>query len=773
MDDYFDAKAALFTSARTDRAVVCVDDAWGRRMVERAAASGLEPTTYAVRTDADWTADAVVAVPGGSVMRGRGPDGTDVPLEVRLPGDFNVANALGALALLVSAGVDPLVAADGIAACDGVPGRMERVADPVLERGLLAFVDYAHTPDAVDRVVTAARDGARGKVVVVLGAGGDRDPHKREAMGEAAARGADVVIVTDDNPRSEDPAEIRAAVLRGAERLSASVVEVPDRDRAIHVAVHAYAAPGDVVLILGKGHEQGQEVAGSVSPFDDRVVLAAALAPDDDWADDESGRDRWCAMIPLTLEEIAVAVDGRLAGGADPDAVALGASTDSRAVDAYDLFVAVVGEHHDAHDHAASAIGSGAVAVLASRELDVPCVVVDDTVTALGRLARSVVDRMPDLVVVGITGSSGKTSTKDLLAEVLPAYGRTLAPEGSFNTEVGLPMTALRLEPRTRVLVAEMGARGVGHIRYLCGITPPRIGVVLNVGTAHVGEFGSREAIASSKGELVEALPHAGQGGIAVLNADDPLVLGMRSRTTARVVTYGENVHADVRADAVTLDEDGRASYDLCLFGRRAHVRLGLHGRHHVSNSLAVAAVGLSLGLDLDQVAANLTLARPASRWRMEVTRTATGATVVNDAYNANPESVRAALDALVAMGRPAPDRAARRTVAVLGEMRELGATSVQEHEEIGRTAVRQGVARLVVVGESADAVALADGARSEAAAAVGGDVEIVAVPDADAAVADLVATVRTDDVVLVKASRGVALERVVAGLLERTGVAP
>ncbi len=277
LEDYFDAKSTLFTTERTDRAVVCVDDAWGRRLVARATAAGLAPTTYAVERAADWTVDGVVSVPGGSVMRGHGPAGEDVPLEVRLPGMFNVANAIGALALLVESGVDPLVAADGIAACDGVPGRMERVPDPDPGRGLLALVDYAHTPDAVARVIAAAREGARGRVVVVLGAGGDRDPHKRAAMGEAAARGADLVVVTDDNPRSEDPAAIRAAVLRGAATVPGTpVVEVGDRRRAIAHAVST-AAAGDVVLVLGKGHEQGQEVAGAVTPFDDRVVLAETL----------------------------------------------------------------------------------------------------------------------------------------------------------------------------------------------------------------------------------------------------------------------------------------------------------------------------------------------------------------------------------------------------------------------------------------------------------------------------------------------------------------
>ncbi len=282
MDDYFDAKSALFTAERATRAVVCVDDIWGERLAALASTNGLSVTTYAItRSDADWSVDGAVTVPGGTVMRGHGAvDGgfVDVPLEVRLPGSFNAANALGALAILERAGVDPDIAADGIAGCAGVPGRMERIADPDLARGLLALVDYAHTPDAVVRAIAAAREGTHGQVIVVLGAGGDRDPHKRPDMGEAAARGADVVIVTDDNPRSEDPAAIRAAVVEGVLRVDGMQAGSDgDRRRAIGHAV-ALAAHGDVVLVLGKGHEQGQEVAGIVTPFDDRVVLAEALA---------------------------------------------------------------------------------------------------------------------------------------------------------------------------------------------------------------------------------------------------------------------------------------------------------------------------------------------------------------------------------------------------------------------------------------------------------------------------------------------------------------
>ena len=281
MEDYAAAKAELFSASRASRAVVCIDSEWSARMLDRARAEGLSVTTCATRADAgvaDWSVSGVVEVPGGTVARAHGPGGIDLPLEVRLPGDFNLANGLLALGLLAGAGIDPAVAADGIADCAGVPGRMERVPDPDVGRGLVALVDYAHTPDAVERATAAARRGSAGRLVVVVGAGGDRDPHKRPGMGAAAARGADVVVVTDDNPRSEDPASIRAAVLAGAhEAGGAETAEVGDRRWAIRRAV-LLARRGDVVLILGKGHEQGQDVAGTVTPFDDRVALAEALA---------------------------------------------------------------------------------------------------------------------------------------------------------------------------------------------------------------------------------------------------------------------------------------------------------------------------------------------------------------------------------------------------------------------------------------------------------------------------------------------------------------
>ncbi|MFF7456132.1 UDP-N-acetylmuramoyl-tripeptide--D-alanyl-D-alanine ligase [Kitasatospora sp. NPDC008115] len=460
-------------------------------------------------------------------------------------------------------------------------------------------------------------------------------------------------------------------------------------------------------------------------------------------------------MIALTLAEVAAAVGGTLAG-ADPDAlVTAPVEVDSRKVRPGGLFAAFVGEHVDGHDYAATAVGAGAVAVLASRPVGVPAVLVDSVVDALGKLARTVVGRS-DAAVVALTGSAGKTSTKDLIAQLLERLGDTVYPPGSLNNEIGHPMTALRVEDATRHLVLEMGARHKGDIEYLTSITPPRIGLVLNVGTAHVGEFGSQEAIAEAKGELVEALP---ADGAAILNADDRLVRAMASRTRARVVFFGESADADVRAQDVRLDSTGRPSFTLSTPAGSAPVQLRLYGEHHVSNALAAAAVAMELGMTVDDTAEALSQAGALSRWRMEVVDRADGVTVVNDAYNANPDSMRAALRALISMGGRGPER--RRTWAVLGEMRELGEDSLAEHDAIGRLAVRLDVTKLVAVG-GREAACMELGARNEGS---WGE-ESVLVSDADAAVELLRSQLRPGDVVLVKASRSVGLEKVAEALL-------
>jgi UDP-N-acetylmuramoyl-tripeptide--D-alanyl-D-alanine ligase len=469
-------------------------------------------------------------------------------------------------------------------------------------------------------------------------------------------------------------------------------------------------------------------------------------------------------VIPLTLAEAAALTGGTLAGGADPlDRIAGPVVIDSRAAGHGALFAAIAGERADGHDFAASATASGAVAVLAARPLDgVPCVVVPDVMAALALLARGVLARLPDLAVVGITGSSGKTSTKDLTAQVMERLGPTVSPEGSFNNEFGVPLTALRASRETRFLVLEMAARGPGHIGALCDIAPPLIGAVLNVGRAHAGKFGSLETVAKAKGELVEALPAAVAGGIAILNADDPRVLAMADRTDARVVTFSAAGRtrsrireADVQAAEIALDDLGRTAFRLVMPGGMAPVRLRLHGAHHVPNALAAAAIAAELGMDVPAIADALSQATARSGKRMEVRERPDGVLVVNDAYNANPDSMRAGLEALghmIARGR--------RGVAVLGHMAELGDIAAESHLEAGRLAARAGVAILVGVGESAaDTVAGARAQQDWPGSAI-------AVPDAASALAALRNQLGPGDVVLVKASNAAGLWEVADGLL-------
>ena len=448
-------------------------------------------------------------------------------------------------------------------------------------------------------------------------------------------------------------------------------------------------------------------------------------------------------MIAMTLAEIAAVTGGTVTG--DGATVVDGAATlDSRAVETGGLFVALAGEHVDGHDFAARAVDAGAAAVLASRDAGVPGVVVPDVTRALGLLARHVLAEREDVHVVALTGSSGKTSVKDLLAHVLAPDGATVATRGNHNNELGVPLTVLAVDELTRFLVVEMGARAVGDIAALCAIAPPDIGMVLNVGLAHVGEFGSADRIAVAKGEMAEAI---GPDGVVVLNADDPRVSAMASRTRATVRTFGTT--GDVRIGDVRVDEAGSPHFTLTHDGRSVEAFVPLIGGYHAMNGAAVATAALATGIDLSTVAERLATAdRAVSPMRMERHVRADGLVVVNDAYNANPESMEAALRAVAGISRG-------RGVAVLGAMLELGDQSDAAHRRIGRLAAELGFARVVVVGDDARGIFEAAGDIAEHVA------------DVDVATRTLSASLSGDEVVLVKASRGVRLERVAQALLQ------
>ena len=469
-------------------------------------------------------------------------------------------------------------------------------------------------------------------------------------------------------------------------------------------------------------------------------------------------------MIAVTVDEIATMLGAELSGPGDTTAVVTALTSDSRAVAAGALFVALPGEHVDGQDYVAQATAAGAAASLTRHPVQgALCLVVRDPLVALGRVSRYLVDRASakGLQVVGITGSVGKTSTKDLLAQVLERVGPTVAAAGNFNNELGVPLTVGRVDEQTRFLVAEMGARGIGHIAYLCDIAPPRVGVVLNVGQAHVGEFGGQAAIAQAKGELVAALP---TDGWAILNIDDPLVWSMRRRTRGNVLPWStiQPLHDGVWASGLVGNTFGRYSFALRYGQSETDVQLQLTGRHQVANAVAAAAAAVALGVELDAVAAALTAAGPRSRWRMELHDRSDGVTVINDSYNANPDSMRAALTTLAELGR-----AGRHTWAVLGDMLELGETAAEEHAAIGRFAAQSGVEHLVAIGEFAVQI------TSAAVAAGLPSMRAVSVTDKAEAAALVCRDVERGDVVLVKASRGLALDTVADEILSAVGPPP
>jgi UDP-N-acetylmuramoyl-tripeptide--D-alanyl-D-alanine ligase len=452
-------------------------------------------------------------------------------------------------------------------------------------------------------------------------------------------------------------------------------------------------------------------------------------------------------VIERRLSEVAAAVGGRLRGA---DAPVSSVATDSRRIRPGALFFALRGERADGHTFVAEALARGAAGAVVDRP-GIPGDVVEvaDAGAALLALAAAERRRMREVPVIGVTGANGKTTTKDLAAAVLGTRFRTHAAPASFNNEVGLPMTLLGADPGVEVIVAELGARHEGDVAALCEIALPDVVVVTNIGVAHLGVFGSWEAIVRAGAEPVEAL---GPDDVAILNADDPVVRGYASRTSGRVVTFGVETGADVRGSDVTLGDDGRASFTLEAGGERERVELGVAGEHMVPNALGAAACGLELGLSVPECAAALKGAR-VSPWRMETSTTDDAVVLLNDAYNANPESMAAGLKTARWIARRS------RLAAVLGHMAELGPIAVEEHERLGELIVRVGVERLITVGEPARAIARAairEGQLEE---------DVASYDDPEEAAADVRAWARPGDVVLVKGSRVAGLERVAEAL--------
>lgn len=733
MDAYRQAKARLFARHLADDgvAVINVDDPAAATMIE--AAAGKRVLRVSTRgAEADVFAAELQATIEGVRAEIVTPSGTLTVESPVLLGHYNGDNITMAVAIAEALGIDHPAISRGIAELAGVPGRVERVAN---QHGLDILVDYAHTPDALDNVLSALRPLTRRRLICVFGCGGDRDPSKRPIMGQVVARLADLPVVTSDNPRTEEPQSIIDMILPAVPE--PFFVDV-DRRTAIRAAV-AEATPGDVVLIAGKGHEDYQDVGGKKIHFDDREEAAAAAEARQGFATGELIR-AYGELTSTTAEVVS--------GPGDREFSRI--IIDGRTATAGDLYVAIRGANHDGHDFCDQAVAAGASGVVVAERArdrlpalgDATVISSEDPRQFLGAAASFHRARW-DKQLIGVTGSAGKTTTKDLIAAGLGAIGRCHRSRGSLNNETGVPLTVLGLRPFHDYGVVEMGMRGLGQIAYLTELARPNVGVVVNAGVAHLGVLGSVEAIAQGKGEIFAGLR---SGGCAVYPVDDQRLAGY-AKAADRQLTFGTTDGADVRlVDYRPLGIDG-SEIDLDVMGRSVTVRLALVGLHVALDAACAMAAAVALDADPEAIAHGMASAVPPAL-RGQLALVAERHLLI-DCYNANPASTEAALSTLAEL------RGQASAFAVLGDMLELGEGAAAAHRQTGRHAADLGIA-VIALGELRDD--LAGGAHD------GGGIAWTE-RDHQAAAGRALAESRPGDWILIKGSRGMKLENVVAAL--------
>jgi UDP-N-acetylmuramyl-tripeptide synthetase/UDP-N-acetylmuramoyl-tripeptide--D-alanyl-D-alanine ligase len=742
MEAYMAAKMRLFDSVLEpgSPAVINVDDPYGEAFASAARISGLDLQTVGGKgsrihvLDVERDGYAQLA----TVDIGTGPRRVRVPLV----GAFQVSNALVAAALAAADGSVGLDAAlDALADIEGARGRLELVA--YSPAGAPVFVDYAHTPAALDVALTTLRPYVTGKLVVAFGAGGDRDRGKRPQMGEVCDRLADVAIVTDDNPRSEDPAEIRAAVLAAAPH----ALEIGDRASAIAHGI-GIAGAGDVFLVAGKGHETGQTIKGVVHHFSDHeaVLAVPGVTPAEG------------ALWPTA--EFLKAVAGEAIGA--PGKIT-GVSIDSRTVAAGDAFFAIAGDRFDGHAFVADALQKGAAVAVVSAakrgELPAglePLVVVDDVLAALGRLGCRARERTLARIVA-VTGSVGKTSTKEALRHVLEASGAVHASSASFNNHWGVPLTLARMPAASRYGVFEIGMNHPGEIRPLTAMVRPHVAIVTTVAPVHTEYFPNVEAIARAKAEIFEGLE---PGGTAIVNRDNewaPLIADLAREHGASVLFFGEHPEADARLEKCVLHE-ACSTVTADLMGEPITYKIGAPGRHLVDNSLAVLAAAKLVGADLARALMALqTHGQPKGRGKRYALQLVGGdARLIDESYNANPTSMRAAIALLKRGDAGGPGR----RVAVLGDMLELGPKAAPLHAELIEPLRAAAVDTVFCCGP------LMHNLWAQLPKPMRG-----AYADKSSGLAEAVlADIRPDDVVMVKGSLGSRMGLIVDALISRFG---
>ncbi|WP_136656303.1 UDP-N-acetylmuramoyl-L-alanyl-D-glutamate--2,6-diaminopimelate ligase [Nitratireductor sp. XY-223] len=741
MEDYFAAKMRLFEALLRPGApaVIFADDAWSGRAIERAKARGLEVLTVGrngefltlKRVEHQRSQQIAEIHHGGAIYQ----------VTLPLAGDFQLSNALVAAGLAIATGVAAGAAIAALEHLHGASGRLELVG--TTQRGVPAYVDYAHKPEALEQVLQSVRPFTTGRVVVVFGCGGDRDRGKRPIMGEIATRLADMVIVTDDNPRSEDAGSIRAEILAEAP----GALEIGDRAQAIADAV-AMVAEGDTLVVAGKGHEEGQTVGDTVLPFSDHEEIRKAIAR-------QSPRDRlW------TTADMIDAMSGRPVGNL-PEGID-GISIDSRSIGQGEAFFAIKGDRFDGHDFTSSAVANGAALLVVSESrlpalgrVQAPMIVVDDVLEAMARLGVAARARTKARIIA-VTGSVGKTTTKEMLRHVLSAQGNVHASVASFNNHWGVPLTLARMPRDTAYGVFEIGMNHADEIRPLVKLVRPHIAIVTAIAAAHLGHFKNLSEIAAAKAEIFEGV---GSGGHVLLNRDSEKFAQLKKTAAAldiaNIHAFGQHRQADIRLLNWQPQENGSTA-EFNVLGEKISVSVGVPGRHIVQNALAVAGAAKLAGADLRVAVKSLAdLAPSKGRGTRHVLQMGGGAlTVIDDSYNANPASMRAG----IALLRDTPVAAGGRRIAVLGDMLELGSFSKKLHVGLQAPLEEAGI-DLVLLG-GPEMAALND--------SLGDTPTHRHFDTVEALQPVLLETVRPGDVVLIKSSNGIGFSRLVSALVDK-----
>lgn len=746
MEAYAAAKARLFSDILPSgaTAVINIDDPFGVHLIDIARRRGVRTISYGLSRQGDLRAQVIEKnAQGQRVIVRINRDETDETADFFLPlvGAFQLSNVLCALGLVLADGGAAAAALEALANLKGVPGRLQLVGQRAPNNNAPVYVDYAHTPDALETALTSLRPHTANRLIVVFGCGGDRDPGKRPQMGKIATDFADMVIVTDDNPRSEDPAAIRAAIMKACP----GGIEIDGRAKAIAFGTAALHQ-GDILLIAGKGHETTQTIGDRVFHFDDAEEAVKAIA-----TLDASAPPLW------TSGDAAEATGGTLLG---PAWEASGISSNSTAIKAGDLFIALRGDRLNGNDFAADALQNGAAAALIDTPqgknsvANAPLLLVDDTMQALKAMATVARQRMNG-TVIAVTGSVGKTGTKDMIALMLSHHGRTHATPGNLNNHWGVPLSLVAMPGDSAFGVFEAGMNHAGELTPLSQLIQPDIALITAIEAAHLGHFTSIEEIADAKAEIFSGLK---RGGYAILNRDSPHFDRLRAPARERgAIVLGFGLHPEAEASLISWEPCGWKSHvSARILGQDVRYTLGVPGRHWAINSLgALLAVAIS-GVDLSWAMRALALfAPPHGRGKRHTLALKGGiAVLIDESYNASPASVQAAFTVLSTALVSGSDR----KIAVLGDMLELGEQSASLHAALAETATGAHIDTVHTVG------LLMKNLHDALPVPMRG----IHAADADAMAEQLPSLLQPNDIILVKGSASSKMNTVVQALLRR-----